>query len=217
MKKFFVPVLIIALAIFTISPAVSAQSEEREVDQNFAVNKISLDEETISKIDKYIVIQNNKFEITNVKELKKEITESEFQKVEQQLDDVNMMVEKNENIKKVNDDAFQVEMTDQEFEAKIEGYETNKFQLFAAKNGINKVKMHWWGAEVWLSRTTVTNIINGGVAGATVILGSLMPGIGHAALIALHGFLIGAFVDQKARAVKFNVNWVGKVSKFQYQ
>jgi hypothetical protein len=241
MKKHFVLASTIILATSVTLPAVSNAQSNQQVTEYSNQSKI-LDEETIKMVDQYIIIENNKFKITNNKELKEKISKSNLNKVKKQLDEVNKIVAKNDSIKKINKDTIQVKMTDEELKAKLEksGYEydldienkidntkLNSFSslnqsdgiqlLAASSNGINKVDWHWWGAEVWLSKTTVNNIINAGIAGGSVVLGALIPGLGAAALIALNGYIGSIYAGKYARECIFNVNWMGNVSKFRYQ
>lgn len=236
MKKFFAVVLTMVLAISTVFPSVlHAQTTKQVHPKN---NKIMLDKETLNTVDKYITIENDEFEIEQEEKLKKELSEREFKLVKMKMNHVNEKMEKVKDLVKVNKDMIQYVIIDRELKAKVEqtgyNYDLNAkldnskmnssfaslkargIQLYST-NGINKVDWHWWGAEIWLSKNTVTNIINAGVAGGTVILGSLIPGFGHALLIAANGLIISWFVGENTRAIKFNINWVGNISDFQYQ
>ncbi|QDP41561.1 hypothetical protein [Radiobacillus deserti] len=231
MKKIFVLTLTIILAISTILPSVSQAEVGTKVKQPTVSGKviskqnIKLDKEIISIADKYISIKNNNFKITNYKKLKEQITKENLHLVKKQLHEVNKMIKSYEKVEKKDNDTLQFKMTDRELKAKVEksGYEydlnvgNDGIQLFSHNNGINKVDWHWWGAEIWLSKTTVANIINGGITGGTAILGWLIPGLGHALLIAAQGFIVGLFVSENARAIKFNISWNTYIWGFEYQ
>jgi hypothetical protein len=241
MKKQFILASTLFLGMSVTLPAASSAQSTQQIteDQDFynqveALDQKLIKQELIKTVDPYIIIKNNKFKLTNIKELKKEISKSELQMVKKQLDEVNQTVGKYDSVKTINKNTIQAVVTDEEIKNKLEesGYDldsenkiddessilySDRFQISASSNGINKVDWHWWGAEIWLSKTSVTNIMSGGIGATGSALGLLLPTVGAAAIIMLNGWIGGIYAGKYARACKFDYSWVNGPHNFRYQ
>lgn len=87
----------------------------------------------------------------------------------------------------------------------------------STENGINKVKFHWWGYELWLSKTSVTNILSGGISATALVPGLLIPGVGIAIALAVNAYVWSIFAGQKARASYFKYSLASGIHGFKYQ
>jgi hypothetical protein len=236
MKKQFILASTLFLGMSVTLPAASSAQSTKQIteDQDFYNQGEALDQELIKTVNQYIIIKNNKFKLTNIKELKKEISKSDLQMVKKQLDEVNQTVGKYDSVKTINKNTIQAVVTDEEIKNKLEesGYNLDSenkindessilysdgFQISASSNGINKVDWHWWGAEIWLSKTSVNNIISGGIGATSTALGLLLPGVGAAVIIMLNGWIGGIYAGKYARACKFDYSWVNGPHNFRYQ
>lgn len=232
MKKVIINVVVLFLVIGLVAPSVSAKSNKEQVTE---INS-TLSQELINTVDPYIEVKKNSFKLTNSSELKKKISQSELELVEESLLQTNTALKANKDLKKVNNNTLEFKITDKELKTKVEkaGYKydlnpkeasteldkdslsfdkSSGMQLATAyKNGVNKVIWKWWGAEVWLSKTTVANIVGAGITGASVIVGSAIPGLGHAIALAANTFVLGAvYSSQYARAKVIGITYNGIV------
>jgi RHS repeat-associated protein len=76
--------------------------------------------------------------------------------------------------------------------------------------GINKLSVYWWGVKVWLSSTTVGNILGGTIAAASIVLSILLPGIGWTIGIGIGGFILSAYASYYAPAIVVGYYWNGR-------
>jgi hypothetical protein len=241
-KRTFTLALSATLAFSALAPSVSAHtSQEVEGNQNTSQQSENLSDALIDTVNPYIVVKDNKFQITNLEELKTKISSTELNEVRDQINYVNENLDKSDNVSKLDENTMEVTITDEELKSKAEkagfdydlGTESNvtsnitsvtsslntsdQFQTMAYKNGVNKLNWKWFGAEVWLSRTTVINIINAGISGGTIVLGVLFPAIGTVMLIALNAYIGSIYVGKNARACIVDVNWAGEPKNLRYQ
>lgn len=172
--------------------------------------------------------------------MKTKISKDELEKVEEKLTEINSLLMQNADFEKINNKTFEVEITDKEIEERANelGYDFDSEKSVGdsydiqppssdemehdiqpnASNGINKIKVHWWGYEIWLSKTSVSRIAQGGVATASLILGIMVPGIGIAVALAANTLVWSWVIDGKARAIYFQYNVItGTVSNVRAQ
>lgn len=229
MKKYFL-ILLVGVMSFSIIPFnVSANFENSNENMSFE-NELS--ETLIEKVDPHVKSNGYSYELFNLDKLERKISKSDLIKVEKKIVEINLLLEKNNEIEKVSNNIFEVEMTDEELKRRSEnlGYDnfkldesidySNDYQNYYAKstkNGINKVKFYWWGYKLWLSKTSVGNILSGGVSAAALVLGILIPGVGIAIALAVNAYIWGIFANQKARAIYFKYNLLTGISDFKYQ
>ncbi|WP_240468625.1 RHS repeat-associated core domain-containing protein [Gracilibacillus sp. YIM 98692] len=77
-----------------------------------------------------------------------------------------------------------------------------------SKEGVNKVIWRWWGVELWLSQSTVSYIVGGGISAAATILGLIFPGVGTAFALLAHSILLTIIYDIKfAKPVVIGMHW----------
>ncbi|EIM08337.1 hypothetical protein A1A1_01358 [Planococcus antarcticus DSM 14505] len=229
MKKFLYSLIVSAMLISLVSPSVSAQSQVAPVQEYEQVN---FTEELIEKVNPYIITKGHTYELSNLDMLKEEISAEELAAVEEKIAEMNILLNQNDKIKELDNHVFEVIVTDdeikEEFEANgnenhelsnsleyIDKYPT--YSTLSTKNGINKVKFHWWGYELWLSKTSVTNILSGGIAATSLVLGLLIPGVGIAIALAVNSFVWSIFAGQKARASYFKYSLKSGIHGFKYQ
>lgn len=223
MKKFIVTFLTLILIFSMVAPGISANSKSASESDNF---QNGLSEELIEKVNPYIKVDGITYELSNVDILETKISKNELTLVKEKIFEINSLLEKNENLKKTSDNTFKVEMTDRELAMEIG---LNKsitktplvfdegIQTYATKNGVNKVEFHWWGFEIWLSKTSVTHILTGGIATTVLVLGLLIPGVGIAVALAINGYIWSIFAGQKAQAIYFKYSYVIGIYGFKYQ
>lgn len=223
MKKFIVTFLTLILIFSMVAPDISANSKSASESDNF---QNGLSEELIEKVNPYIKVDGITYELSNVDILETKISKNELALVKVKIFEINSLLEKNENLKKTSDNTFKVEMTDRELAMEIG---LNKsitktplvfdegIQTYATKNGVNKVEFHWWEFEIWLSKTSVTNILTSGIATTLLVLGLLIPGVGIAVALAINGYIWSIFAGKKARAIYFKYSYVIGIYGFKYQ
>ncbi|ALX48278.1 hypothetical protein [Lentibacillus amyloliquefaciens] len=116
-------------------------------------------------------------------------------------------------------------MTDKEITEKAAelGFEFNESGQKDGENhlfneGINRINVHWWGFEIWLSETSVSRILTGGISAASSILTIMVPGVGIGVAAGVNTIIWSIFADQRARAVYFTYNvFTGSINNFRYQ
>lgn len=224
MKKIMSMLLaFLILVSFAIAPGVNAAENSEEL----------ISKEIIEIVNPYVKVTEESFKLTNVKELKGKISKKEFKQVKEQIKQSNIILKENNKLSKVNEDTFLYEINDLTVKEELEagGYEydlekstsieyksSSNFEVESSGwdyNGYNRLYVKWWGVEVWLSKTTVANILAGTVAAGAVLLGIILPGIGWAIGIAVSSFIIGAIAAYNAKPIVVGVNWAGKI-KYSY-
>lgn len=222
MKKVLVNLIMMAMIFVMIAPGVSAQSNNVSKENSF---KNGLSEELIKEVDEYVKVVGNSYELTNPNELNAKISKSDLDKVKKQIAKTNELLKQNGNFERTSNNNFKVEMTDKEITEKAaeRGYEFDDSGQKDGDNhlfneGINKVNVHWWGFEVWLSKTSVSRIISGGLGAASTVLGILTGGVAIPVAAAINAFVWSIFADQRARAIYFTHNVItGGINNFEYQ
>lgn len=224
MKKIISTCLIMLLvANILMMPLAKAESlNENQLGSN------ALTEELIELVNPYVEIKNGKYNLTNISSLKKEISKREIELVMERIKEVNTLVKEHKKIEQ-SSDSFIYEVSDEEMQklANEAGYEytteilnvqnDNILSTYSAwsYNGVNKLEVFWWGVEIWLSKTTVGNIIGGTVTAGGVVINILLPGVGWTIAIAVAGFVIGATGSYYAKPIVVAYNWLGE-QKYAY-
>ncbi|MDQ0163275.1 hypothetical protein [Aeribacillus alveayuensis] len=176
--KIFSVLMSLALAVSLFLPDyASAKSVHKsESEESFEILK--------EKVDPYVVVENNKFKLININELKQQLTKEEYKDVKDSIKSANKELEKvNKSELVVHDNAL-VLNADDEGEVSTLGWGEGK----------RGIAFHWWGIEIWLTKTDVRAIIKGGVAGGTTYLGALFGGIGGAVAGAVVAAILSEYV-----------------------
>ncbi|MED1218818.1 hypothetical protein [Bacillus paralicheniformis] len=153
----------------------------------------SLSSELINKVDKFVVVENNKFVLKD--EGKLSLAKDEFAAVKAVLKEANQI------LNDVDKDKIVVDGNTVTIPSKAT---TEQFSI-AAKEGKRAIKFHWWGAQIWLTKTDVIAIQRAGIAGGAAYLGSIFTGVGGAVAGAVVSTIISEYVS--GIAVKVNVNY----------
>lgn len=156
--------LILGFTIFTPILSVSVNAKEDSSVNVSNNNNNVISQEKIQKYDKYVGLKNNRYFYIN--------------------NNVLNTVEKNE-LKSIILESNKLLITSDISKAQVDTKTkiiTFKPRIQTRGEGVNAVYWHWWGAEVWLSRTTLQNICqsNGVVAGGAV---SFIPWVGKPASV----------------------------------
>lgn len=217
------------MLISLISPSVSAQSQVGTVQE---YEQVDFTEELIEKVDPYIITNGHNYELSNLEELKEEISAEELAVVEEKIAEMNILLNQNDKIEELDNNVFEVVVTDEEITEELDanGYEnhelsnsleySNKYPTYSTlstKNGVNKVNFHWWGYELWLSKNSVTNILTGGIAATSFVLGVLIPGIGIGIALAVNAYVWSIFAGQTAKPIYFKYSLKSGIHGFKYQ
>lgn len=219
MKKLFINVIIVAMFTLIIAPGVSAQSSNLSSDSDSFKDHLS--KKVLDEVEPYVVQENNSFKLKNKTQVQNKLSKNEFEAVEKQISKINASMKDQDNLKKVSgENAFSVEYTNEEV-AKIlkeSGYKLDKSeQQLLAKEGKTKVNYHYWGVEVWLSRSVTSTIAEAGVNGAAALGGIISGGIAFPLLQTAAGFIAGKVVADKAKPVYFKLGAIQGLHDFKYQ
>lgn len=71
-----------------------------------------------------------------------------------------------------------------------------------ASEGKRAIKFHWWGIELWLTKTDVRAIIKGGISGGAVYVGSIFGVAG-----AVAGAVVGGIISEYVTGVPIYVKY----------
>jgi len=71
-----------------------------------------------------------------------------------------------------------------------------------ASEGKRAIKFHWWGIELWLTKTDVRAIVKGGISGGAAYLGSIFGIAG-----AVAGAVVGAIISEYITGVPIYVKY----------
>ncbi|WP_404407913.1 hypothetical protein [Jeotgalibacillus malaysiensis] len=220
MKKIFLTLLAIFMVTsFTISPSMSAATAEEL--------PMELSDELIEVTNEHIELKGNSYKIVDHKELKDKISKQDLALVKEKLKETNQYLKTNNKLKKINNDTFIFEISDEEVQKQAEelGYDFDlnieadqaytEGQIGIASawdyNGYNRMYLKWWGAEIWLSKTVVGNIAGGTVTAGSIFLGIVIPGIGWAIAIGVTTWIVGMYGSYNAKPIVAGVQWNSEI------
>jgi len=159
-KSLIIGASVLALAPFASATFVGTQVQANEVDSVSVSQNGDID---IQKLDAYVSFDENNMEYKISDDAKDDLTESELQYLQTKVSETNITtrsieLSENESID-FKDNAVEV----------TQNIDSGGTTLRAAsyKEGINQVKVYWWGVRVWLSKTTVNTI------GAGITIGGI--------------------------------------------
>ncbi|MCY7780966.1 hypothetical protein P9D47_22240 [Bacillus haynesii] len=177
---------------FIVHPSSSfaAKPTNNNFEESLSEN---LSSELINKVDKFVVVENNKFILND--EGKLSLAKNEFTAVKAALKEANQI------LNDVDKDKIVVDGNTVTIPSKAI---TEQFSI-AAKEGKRAIKFHWWGMQIWLTKTDVIAIQKAGIAGGAAYLGSIFSGVGGAVAGAIVSTMISEYVA--GIAVKVNVNY----------
>ncbi len=182
---------------FIVHPSSSfaAKPTNNNFEESLSEN---LSSELINKVDKFVVVENNKFVLND--EGKLSLAKNEFAAVKAALKEANQI------LNDVDKDKIVVDGNTVTIPSKAT---TEQFSI-AAKEGKRAIKFHWWGMEIWLTKTDVAALAKAGIAGGAAYLGSIFTGVGGAVAGAIVSTVISEYVT--GAAVKVTVNYAKLVS-----
>ncbi|MEC3606710.1 hypothetical protein P9126_06845 [Bacillus glycinifermentans] len=182
---------------FIVHPSSSfaAKPTNNSFEESLSEN---LSSELINKVDKFVVVENNKFVLND--EGKLSLAKNEFAAVKAALKEANQI------LNDVDKDKIVVDGNTVTIPSKAT---TEQFSI-AAKEGKRAIKFHWWGMEIWLTKTDVAALAKAGIAGGAAYLGSIFTGVGGAVAGAIVSTVISEYVT--GAAVKVTVNYAKLVS-----
>lgn len=178
-KSLIIGASVLALAPFASATFVGTQVQANEVDSVSVSQNGDID---IQKLDAYVSFDENNMEYKISDDAKDDLTESELQYLQTKVSETNITtrsieLSENESID-FKDNAVEV----------TQNIDSGGTTLRAAsyKEGINQVKVYWWGVRVWLSKTTVNTI------GAGITIGGIwIPEPFVSKVLATVGVVIG--------------------------
>ena len=154
-KNLIIGASVLALAPVASATIVSTQVQANEVDSVSVSQNEDID---IQKLDAYVSFDENNMEYKISDDAKNDLTESELQYLQTKVSETNIITR---NIELSENEA--IDFKDNAVEV-TQNIDSGGATLRAAsyKEGINQVKVYWWGVRVWLSKSTV-NAIGAGV------------------------------------------------------
>lgn len=184
-KLMLVTISILLLGSIIFPTGSSAQSQTTNVQ-----------EELIKKADKHITLRDNLFSIINEEELLEVLTDIEFETV------INLIEEANSNIQDINLSLDNVNVVDNSVIIKPEN-EALDGGITLLKEGKRAIKFHWWGVEIWLTKTDVRAISKAGVVGGITYLSGLFGKVGGAVAGAIVSTIISEYITGVAIHAKY--------------
>lgn len=147
----------------------------------------------IRKFDQFIAVENDRFIIADEAALEKAATNEEVVLVKTALNQANGILDESPGAVLDGEKTFTVSAKQE-----ITQDKTGEFASLAASGeGIRDIKFHWWGVEIYLTKTDVNAIVKGGISGGTTYLGSIFGGLSGA----VAGAVAGAVLSEYAGAV----------------
>ncbi|MBO1004532.1 hypothetical protein [Pseudogracilibacillus auburnensis] len=192
--------------------------------------------------DDYVNLENNQYKIVNEDELKKKISKEELVEVKNLIKESNNVLaemdKKNYDVI-IENDEYTFYFTDKELESILEeenllnSNENNlneenineeNISLLAKKEGVTKVKLHWWGVAIWLSKTFAKNTLTIGVptavTGLVGLISTATTSVAGPVIAAMAGTAVSAYVAQygsSAIAIYIEVTFTGKLRTIRPQ
>lgn len=159
-------------AISTITPTLNpeASTATTTLNKEITQNNFTLSQSEIIKFNEYIDLNNNN-SYTLKDEALKELTESEYKKINSILSEVNQaIIEMNNDPTIVQDFEIEVLPPQNHLNNPINTVNNNQLSTRATKaskykEGVSKVTVHWWGLKFYLSRSLANKAL---VAGTTL-------------------------------------------------
>ena len=189
-KKFMLVIMSIVL-IGTLIPS----SHIKAAQSNLSPNE-DPHEQLIKKADKYIDLKENEYVIINEEKLFEQLTNDEYKVVISLIKEANTKLQdidfSSDNVSIVNNGIVVKPTIDSENDG-----------ITLLKEGKRAIKFHWWGFELWLTKTDVRAITKGGIVGGATYLGSLFGNIGGAVAGAIVGAILSEYVTGKALYIKY--------------
>lgn len=202
MSLFLALTMVFSLSVpaFASSPLLADDGVSDNIPHQPIATEIGLTDQTISKADKYIVLNNaGLFEISDYDGLSQKLTTDELQLVEKQIKSINREVSRSVNASSGN---TVIKDSDSKSVTIYSSLPTPR----SAKEGVDKIKWKWFGIRIYLSKTTVNHIINAGVTAGATYLGIQFPGVGTAIASAVGAYLITEFgTSHISRAIYIDV------------
>ena len=206
MKKIkkIVATLLTSVMVFNLGmTGAFASTNDQYLDQP-VIFRGEITEEIISKADPYIDLgQNGLFEISNYDDLSQVLTVTEIELVEEQIRNIN--IELRNSI--YASDTENVSVDESSKLVTTYAKDTEDVSMATSrKEGVNKIEWHWFGIRIYLSKSVVNHILNGGVAAGATYIGLQFPGVGTTIALAISGYLITEFGTQHiSRAIYLDI------------
>lgn len=196
--------LLTAVMVFNLGmTGAFASTNDQYLDQP-VIFRGEITEEIISKADPYIDLgQNGLFEISNYDDLSQVLTVTEIELVEEQIRNIN--IELRNSI--YASDTENVSVDESSKLVTTYAKDTEDVSMATSrKEGVNKIEWRWFGIRIYLSKSVVNHILNGGVAAGATYIGLQFPGVGTTIALAISGYLITEFGTQHiSRAIYLDI------------
>lgn len=196
MKKIVCGILATTMVMGVGASLSSVSAAEHSAVETSRSQQGIISQELIQTVDSYVKLSNNQFLLTDEESLKERLSESEFKQVQESI------TLANQEINKVKNDIKYVEGNT----VVVEGVQENAaFSLASSNEGINDLRFHWWGYEIFLSKSTMQKLVSVGIAAGGGYIGYLVKKIGEAVLAAVIAETIKEFGKDYIPAVRVEV------------
>lgn len=194
--------LTLLIGVSFSSPTTAFATDKNEIESTTTVNQELLNESLIQKANQYVKTTENSFYLSEEGKIK--LNESEQKIV---LDSIQNA---NEYLKSIDNDLIQTEksflVTDEIIEKEVSTQNTSvkKINTLSAKKakfkqGVNKIEFHWWGMDVYLSKSTVV-----GIGAGVTIAGIWIP---HP-IVSKATSTLGVVIGLCPGGIKFKFNYL---------
>ena len=199
MKKILCTFLATIFLSFSFYSSVNAAEASAFSLNSTTTESITIDEDIIQKTDPFISLNDNgQFYITDLNEIKTVLSSDELSIVQ------NKISETNSALSEMNVSSSSLIIST---DTNSISYISSSLVSRSNKEGVNKIEWKWFGARIFLSKSTVTHLLNLGVAAGATYLTIQFPGVGIAVATAIIAFLTTEFATSKAaRAIYIDLN-----------
>lgn len=177
-------------------PSYSAFAAEKQNTLNVYSQgyNVSLSENLIQTADQYVVVEENKFVLKDEKKLKEILSERDFEIVN------NLVSQANNNLETIS--GANTAVVGNSVVVMPKDVSAKTISYAKASEGKRAIKFHWWGIELWLTKTDVRAIVKGGISGGAAYLGSIFGIAG-----AVAGAVVGAIISEYITGVPIYVKY----------